>query len=272
MIELAPRHKTGLVLKSPVMPAGGFFGYGAPVYHGLLSADQFGALVTGPITLRPQPHQAPPQVVETSGGILINTLPTNPGVRKVINLYSKYWRRSGRPVIAQLPADLPEDLARTAGALAGLETIAAFELILPPEANPNDLPIWIDTLMTRSELPILLKLPFAEPLPFAEAAVEAGVDALVLSSPPLGLGVEADSTPFRGHYYGAGILPQLLPRLTNMHQRFPETPLIACGGIHTPVDVRSCLQLGAAAVQLDTVIFTNPLQTQRILAANRPGT
>jgi dihydroorotate dehydrogenase len=271
MIELAPRHKTGLLLKSPIMPAGGFFGYGAPVYHGLLAANQFGALVTGPITLRPQPHQAAPQIVETSGGVLINTLPTNPGVRKIINLYSKYWRRLTLPIIAQLPADLPEDLARTAGALAGLETIAAFELILPVEATPHDLSTWIEALTTRSELPILVKLPFVEPMPFAEAAVEAGADTLVLGSAPFGLGIGVDGTPFRGRYYGAGLLPQLLPRLTDLHQQFPEIPLVACGGIHTPADARACLQLGAAAVQLDTVIFTNPVQTQRILTANRSG-
>jgi dihydroorotate dehydrogenase len=63
----------------------------------------------------------------------------------------------------------------------------------------------------------------------------------------------------------------LLPRLTDLHQQFPEIPLVACGGIHTPADARACLQLGAAAVQLDTVIFTNPVQTQRILTANRSG-
>ena len=49
MIELAPTHKYGLTLPTPVMPAAGVFGYG-DVYRDLLDAGVLGALVTNPIS------------------------------------------------------------------------------------------------------------------------------------------------------------------------------------------------------------------------------
>ena len=60
MIELAPQNKTGLALANPLMVAAGFAGYGEPGSK-WVDLAQFGAVVTGPITLRPQRGPAPPR-------------------------------------------------------------------------------------------------------------------------------------------------------------------------------------------------------------------
>ena len=51
MIELAPKHKYGLPIASPVMPAAGAFGYG-DTYHDLVDIHALGALVTNPVSLQ----------------------------------------------------------------------------------------------------------------------------------------------------------------------------------------------------------------------------
>lgn len=268
MIELAPQHKNDLILNSPVMPAAGFFGYGEPHYANVISANQFGALVTNPITLRPCPHQATPQVIESNGGVIFNTLPRNFGVRNIIRRYDKFWRRASIPIIAHLPADDPADLARTAGALAGLDSLAAFELGLPHSATPHDVKTAIRAIQQRSELPLLVKLPLPELTALAEAALAIGADTLVISAASLSAAYTTAETCLRGNYYGPGIVPQNLSHLADLHQRYPQVPLIACGGIHTLADVKAYLKAGAKAIQLDTLIFTDPAQVQQILGVS----
>jgi dihydroorotate dehydrogenase (NAD+) catalytic subunit len=265
MIELAPQHKTGLVIDRPIMPAAGFWGYGPPAYANIFNATLFGALVTNPITLRPRPHQAPPLALETNGGVLLTTPPRNPGARRVINGYSKFWRRAATPVIAHLPADDPADLARTAGALAGLNLLAGIELGLPRGARPQDARDTIQAIQQRSELPLLVRLPLENLPALSEAALDCGADALVIGAVPHGAGYTEHGDYQTGDYYGPGIVPQFLPYLADLRRRHPAVPLIVAGGVHTSADVRAYLTAGATAVQLDTLIFTNPAQVQQIL-------
>ncbi len=264
MIELAPQHKIGLVIENPVMPAAGFWGYGQPVYPDLIQVSHFGALVTNPITLRPQSHQAEPQVLESNGGVIFNTPPRNPGVKKIIRHHNKFWRRARLPIIAHLPADDPADLARTAGALAGLDTLAAFELELPHDTIPAEANAFIRAILERSELPLFVKLPLSNLFSLAEAVLFAGADALVIGTAPLGAAYTSDGAYLMGNYYGPGIVAQQIPWLIDLHHLYPEAPLIASGGVHTLADVNAYLQAGASAVQLDTVIFTDPAQVNSL--------
>jgi len=265
MIELAPQNKIGLSIDSPLMPAAGFFGYGQPLYPHLIQAGQFGALVTNPITLRPRPHQAWPQVIETSGGFITNTPPRNPGVKKVIQQYRKFWGRASCPLIAHLPADDPADLARTAGALAGLDLLSGFELGLPHGLSPNEVTAMIKAIWERSELPLLVKLPTPDDLSLAEAALAAGADALVINLIPPGRAYTPVGVALDGAYYGAGIVAQRLPAFSTCQRHFPDISLIASGGVHTTADVEAYLRAGATAVQLDSLIFTNPERVQQIM-------
>src|SRR5688572_32661279 len=88
VIELAPQHKTGLPLTSPVMLASGCCGYGE-VYGPLLNLAAFGAIVTQPITLRPRRSTVQRRLAETVSGFLLDTGQQNPGVRKILQQYTK---------------------------------------------------------------------------------------------------------------------------------------------------------------------------------------
>jgi dihydroorotate dehydrogenase (NAD+) catalytic subunit len=58
-----------LTMKSPVMLASGTVGYG-PEYEGVIDFEATGAIVTKTITLEPRAGNAPPRLVETTGGLL----------------------------------------------------------------------------------------------------------------------------------------------------------------------------------------------------------
>lgn len=263
MIELAPNHKIGLSIPFPTMPAAGFFGYHGQYYRPRIDEQNFGALVTNPITLRP--HQIPPpKFIEVSGGIIIPDQRQNFGVKKIIRQNKKYWRNTKIPLIAHLPADTPADLARTVAALDGLRCFSAFELAIPCDASLDDVGNWLTAMFHNTELPVLAKLsaPFS-PL-MAERALELGADALTLSL-AMPAATYQNDVYSEGGYFGIGISAQGLPLIKNMREKFPVIPLIAGGGIHTFDDAKAYLEAGATAVQLDSLIFINPREAQFII-------
>lgn len=262
MIELAPRHKTGLNLSSPVLIASGFCGYGQS-YQRLIDMAVFGAVVTQPITLRPERGTPQPRAWETTAGFVLNTGLQNPGVRKVIQENRKSWARLGLPVIAHLPADRPEDLARTARALSSVQTpqgdplLAAIELGLPLEAAPQDVEAWVAAVQAGSELPILIKLPAGGHPALAESAVQAQADALVIGTPPLGAAyAPAYRQGISGYLFGPALYSLVLRDVQTMVDI--DVPLVAVGGIHSAADVYTFLQAGATAVQIDSLLFIDP--------------
>ncbi len=260
MIELAPHHKSGLNLSSPIMIASGFCGYG-DAYQRLFNISDFGAVITQPITLRPRRGTPQPRLVETTSGFILDTGQQNPGVKKVIQHYSKSWSRLGVPIIAHLPADEPDDLRRTARALANIQSphgdpvLAGFELGLPQQARSQDVEQWLKAIQQGSELPILVKLPLPI-ISFAilEVAANAYADALVIGTPPLGMAFSLQ--PITGPLYSPTLVNFVLYALQQASDI--GLPLIATGGIHNLTDVENFLKADATAVQLDSLLFVDP--------------
>jgi len=262
MIELAPNHKIGLPLSNPVMIASGCGGYGQ-AYRQLLDLSVFGALVTNPITLRPQRGTAPPRLAEITAGFVLDTGNQNPGVRKVIREYSKHWRSWSVPVIAHLPAAEPDDLRRTARALDGTESIAAIELGIPYQSALSDIEDWTRAVQEGCMLPLLVKLPPDAVVEMATVAVEAGADALVIGSPPLGSARTSAGEMIDGYVFGP-TLHRLVLYNIEVIRELVEVPIVATGGIHSLADAQAFLATGALAVQLDSLLFIEPGQAVEI--------
>jgi dihydroorotate dehydrogenase (NAD+) catalytic subunit len=269
MIELAPYHKIGLSLPNPVMIASGCGGYGN-AYQQVLDLSAFGAIVTNPITLRPRRGPNQPRVVETKGGFILHVGEQNLGVKRVIQQYQSVWTHLGSLLIVHLPADEPDDLRRTARALSSLETpqgqtvIAAVELGIPPLAEPQDLVRWVAAVQEGSPLPLLVKLPVSAPIEMAEAVANVHADALVIGAPPTGTApAPTGAGVIAGQLFGPALHSLALRQLC-LVKSWVDLPLVAAGGIHTLAEVQAFLQAGAAAVQLDSLLFIEPKEAQAI--------
>jgi len=265
MIELAPQYKIGLPLANPVMIASGCGGYGQ-AYRQLIDLSVFGALVTNPITLRPQRGTAQPRLAETTAGFVLDTGAQNPGVKKVIREYGKHWRGWSVPVIAHLPADEPDDLRRTARALAGTDAVAGIELGIPPLATPRDIAVWIQAVREGCMLPLMVKLPLDTAVEMAEVAVEAAADTLVIGSPPPGSAQISGGERINGYLYGPALHSLALYAVRSICE-FVDTPIVATGGIHALADAQAFLGAGAVAVQIDSLLFIEPKQAVEIVLA-----
>lgn len=259
MIELVPNHKIGLRLVSPVLIAAGFGGYGN-AYRSLVDLSHFGAIITRPITLRP--HRFKPRVTELTWGFLVEDGRHNPGVKQVLRRYGPLWAQLPLPVIAHLAADETSALTRTSRALAHDASLAAIELGLPADTFPDEIFDYVTAIRDGSELPVLVKMPFEASLDHVDAAAAAGADALVISSPLRGT-VCRNGDARAGDLYGTSTHPLILNKLERLISG-TSLPVVAAGGIHTASDARAYLSAGARAVQLDSILFINPQQAEKI--------
>lgn len=258
MIDLAPGHKQGLPVASSVLVAGGVVGYGEVVPRGL-ALDKVGAVVVGPILGRSRSGAPLPRLVETVGGIVLETGLQNRGAASVLSKFAKLWPRLGCPVVAQIADSDARGLGRMVDQMAGLPGLSGFEL-LPLTADLAAVQRMVGVVLARSDLPLWIKLPLDATV-WAAALVEEGANGLVIGQPPTGTLIHdagTASTRVRGAFYGPGVLPLMLERLAAVADQGLACALIACGGIHSTVQARQALGLGAHALQLDTALWVEP--------------
>ncbi|MCX6032251.1 MAG: hypothetical protein NT169_23530 [Chloroflexi bacterium] len=263
-IELAPHNKVGLALASPLIAGSGAVGYGDVWPPGVASAP-FGALVTPPITLRPQRGQAPPRLAEIPGGFLLATGDHNPGYRRIVQEHAAAWDRLGTPMIAALASSTPEDWDRLAAHFEEETAVAALELHLPASARLGDVAVWVSTVRRACTLPLLVKLPDAQAEGLAPVCVKAGADALVIGASPLAAYPTPDGATIEAPVAGPVAFPFTLRALQAVVALDLGVPLVASGGITRPEDVRRCLDAGAVAVQIRSLLWTDPAAVASLL-------
>lgn len=259
MIDLAPNNPYGLTLRSPAVAAAGCFGYGLE-YARAVDLGRAGAVVTRTTTLQPQRAAQPPRLVETPGGVLCVGRWPNPGLRAVLERHAPVWATWDTPVILSVAADSPGECAQLAGALEGVEGVAALELCLldAPAARAAAL---LRAARAATHLPLLAKLPPLDPEPLAELAralAEAGADALTVSPWPPALLIDPDSGErLEGRLSGPALLPLALRLVAAVAQAAPA-PVLGGGGVASPADARRFLAAGARAVQIGAALLVEP--------------
>ncbi|MCL4835608.1 MAG: hypothetical protein KJZ86_24425 [Caldilineaceae bacterium] len=264
MIELAPRHKIGLPVESPILLAGGSAGYGEAIHPGIDTA-RLGGIVVGPITRRSIRGSDAPRMAETSGGFVLQTGLQNRGVSAVIKNFARLWPRLGSPVIAQIADNSPEEAASTARRLAQVDGLLGLELRISPQTPAGEMRSLLRAVRRAAELPLWVKLPLTAVEESAQTAAGAGADGLVIASPPAGAGFNRQGELIRGDLHGPGNFAPMLAGLSAVAGLGLGIPLIACGGIHTPQRLRQALAAGASAVQLDSLLWVEPDLLQKLL-------
>jgi dihydroorotate dehydrogenase (NAD+) catalytic subunit len=88
MIELAPNHKYGLSIETPVMPASGTFGFG-DAYQDLVDFSLLGAVVTNPASLRPRRAAQGRRISVRGDTFVVHTGWPNPGLRRLIREFTR---------------------------------------------------------------------------------------------------------------------------------------------------------------------------------------
>jgi dihydroorotate dehydrogenase (NAD+) catalytic subunit len=245
--------KHDLTIDPPWMNAAGFLGF-SDEGRRLVDPSRLGAFVTHPVSLGPRSPAAGPRLVEFPGGFLLHTGLPGPGLSAVVRRHRRRWAALPCPVILHLLALGPEEVRRMADLAGGVDEIAGIELGLG-EAGAAEAAALVRAAQASAR-PILAHLSLAASRDIALAAASAGASALVLG-PPRGVQRTTDGSLIRGRLYGPAILPLAL-RALEQFLGIGGCPVIAAGGIYTRQGLEAVFAAGAAAAQLDGILWTEP--------------
>lgn len=272
-VDLAPRHKAGLVLRNPVMTASGTSSWGQE-FAKHFGVERLGALVSKGVTLAPRTGNPQPRVAETPAGMLNSIGLQNVGVDAVISQLAPLWAKWNVPVIVNIAGDTVDEFGELAAALDGLPGISAIELnISCPNVDIGGIEIGQDpaasaqatrAAVRNTDLPVIVKLTpnVTNPVLLARAVADEGAAAICAINTVLGLAIDTRRRRTvqprgRAGLSGPAIKPIALRVVWDVAQAV-DIPVIGCGGIRTGEDAIEFLMAGASAVQVGTATFANP--------------
>ena len=272
-VQIAPKHKYGLLLANPVMPASGTFGYGTE-YSNILDIQELGAIVCKGTTLKPREGNPQPRLAETPSGLLNSIGLQNIGVEALIKEKAPTWASWRVPVIVNIAGETIDEYAQIASRLDGVAGVSALEVnISCPNvdaggaefgANPDAAARVTAAVKKATSLPIMVKLTpnTGEIVRVAVAVAAAGADAVSLINTLKGMAIDITRRhPIIGTKSGGLSGPAIKPVALHMVYQVAsaiDIPVIGCGGITSGTDAIEFIMAGASAVQVGTANFTNP--------------
>lgn len=276
--ELAPLHKSGLLLRNPVMTAAGTFGYGIE-YAKIAEVQRLGAVVCKGTTRHARSGNVQPRLVEVASGLLNAIGLQNPGARVVVEKYAPIWASWSTPVIVNIVGSEIEDFVQVAAYLEGVPGIAGIEVnVSCPNvheggtvfgATPQSVAEVTEAVRYATTLPLIVKLSpnRGDVRPTALAAASSGADAVSLINTMTGISIDTRSRRLTlgngtGGLSGPAIRPIALRMVyevaSELRASHPHVPIIGLGGICTANDALEFLMAGATAIQVGTINFVNP--------------
>jgi len=263
MINLAPHNKLGLLIASPLIAGSGAVGYGDAWPPGL-KPDDFGLLITAPISATPRKGKAQPRLAEIPAGFLLETGDHNPGFRRVLASHAKTWRRLQTPVVLSLAGGEPGDRAWMAAHLDEVEdVIAGVELPIAETVNLSEAAAIVAAVRRATPLPILARLPVTRAAYLARTCQVAGADALIVGTPPPAA-YPANDGWVEAPVGGPVALPFTLRALRQLAELNLDAPIVAAGGVRSLDDALLCLEMGASAVQIRSLVWRDPAAAHRL--------
>jgi len=273
----------GIKLKNPVMTASGTFGYGEE-FSPFIDLDKLGAMVLKGITLKPKMGNPPPRVIETPSGMLNSIGLQNVGVEMLIKEKLPYLQKFNTPVIINISGDTIEEyveLAIRLGEVSKEMGVAGLEVnISCPNVEKGGM-VWgtdakatykiINSIRKATSLPLIAKLTpnVTDIKTIAQAAEEAGADALSLINTLVGMAIDIDSRKpklanISGGLSGPAVKPVALWLVWQVFQTV-NIPVIGIGGIIKVEDALEFIIAGARVIEVGTANFVNTRVTIEII-------
>lgn len=268
-----------LRLPSPILVASGTFGYGKEM-TGFMDLARLGGIVPKTITPLPRKGNVPWRTVETASGLLNSIGLDNDGVEAFLEKQLPFLAGCGAPVIVSIAGANAAEFVGLARRLEGVAGIAALELNVSCPNVSHGVDLGSDPATCRdvvagvraaTSLPVIAKLTpnVTDIAAVARGAADGGADAVTLINTLQGMAVDwRRRRPLLGNVVGGLSGPAIKPvALRCVHQvhRAVGIPIIGVGGIMTIDDCMEFFVAGAAAVQIGTASFAEPVVSARLL-------
>lgn len=278
-------HIGRLLLKNPVMPASGTFGYGRE-YEEFFDLNRLGAIIIKTITTKPRIGSFAHRSTEVPAGFLASIGLQNVGIEKFIAEKLPFFDTITTPLIVNIGGQSIEDYLKLASLLEKQSRVGAIELnISCPNVQKGGMHFGVDLDTTRrlvrgvrdvTDKPLIVKLtPMVTDIKsFAEVAQAEGADGISLINGLVGMAIDIKTRRSKlgknptGGLVGPAIKPLALFLVWQVAKTV-DIPVIGIGGISSVEDAIEFFIAGASAIEIGTYNFIDPLITVNVIAGIR---
>ena len=245
--------------------------------------SSLGAVVTKSIMTKPRTGRATPRMAETPSGMLNSIGLQGPGIDTFLEKDIPWLIEQQAKIIVSIAGETVDEYGVLARRLRALSGISAVEVNIscPNVENrgqvfachPDTAVAVIESVRRNigGELPIIAKLSpdVTDIVEIASAVINAGVDGLALINTLLGMVIDTNSMRPKlagktGGLSGPAIRPVAVRAIYQVHQAFPNTPIVGMGGVASGRDAFELILAGASAVSVGTATFGNPNAAMQI--------
>ena len=236
-------------------------------------AKTLDAFVTKTVTLLPREGNPPPRITETDGWMLNSIGLQNPGIERFCGEVVPRLQDLGVPLWASVGGFSAADYRTCCERVDEFDAVQAIELNLSCP-NVDEAPETIAELVQASRQattkPLYAKLSPASPDigDVARAVADAGADGLSLVNTFRGLVLDPASLRPRlalgsGGASGPALHPIALACVYACANAV-ELPIVGMGGVTSARDALDLVAVGASAIALGTMLFSDPFAPDRV--------
>lgn len=267
---------------NPIFTASGCASSGSELSQ-FFALTEIGAIVTKSIMTKPRIGRATPRMAETPSGMLNSIGLQGPGIDIFLEKDIPWLVAQEAKIIVSIAGETVDEygvLARRLRAVSGISGVEV-NISCPNVENrgqvfschPETAVAVIESVRRNigGELPIIAKLSpdVTDIVEIAAAVIHAGVDGLSLINTLLGMVIDTNTLKPKlagktGGLSGPAIRPVAVRAIYQVHQAFPNTPIIGMGGVASGRDAFELILAGASAVSVGTATFGDPTAVIKI--------
>lgn len=268
----------GVAFNNPLIAASGTFGFGRE-YAEFYPLSTLGGISSKGITLKARPGNPAPRIAEAPGGMLNAVGLQNPGVDHFIREDLPWLREQGTRIIANIAGNTPEDYCAMAEKLNDTDVDMIELNISCPNVKRGGVQFGTTcagvsgitkAVRAHCKKPLMVKLSpnVTDISEMALAAESEGADAISMINTLTGMRIDIRTRrPIihnnTGGFSGPALLPIAVRMVWQTYQKV-KIPIVGLGGISTWQDAVEMLLAGATALQIGTVLFTDPYAPVKI--------
>ena len=262
----------GVSFNNPLIAASGTFGFGRE-YNEFYPLEKLGGISCKGITLKRRDGNSPPRIAETPSGILNAVGLQNPGVDAFINDDLPWLKQQNTVVIANVAGNTVEEYCQMAEKLSETEVDMIELNISCPNVKSGGVQFGTSCesvgnitaeVRKHCKKPLVVKLSpnVTDIASIAQSAEANGADAISMINTLTGMKIDINTRrPIihnnTGGLSGAAVFPVAV-RMVWQVSNAVKIPIIGMGGITTWEDAAEMLIAGATALQIGTVMFSDP--------------
>ena len=267
---------------NPIFTASGCASSGQELSQ-FFSLTEIGAIVTKSIMTKPRTGRPTPRMAETPSGMLNSIGLQGPGIDAFLETDIPWLVANQVKIIVSIAGETVDEYGVLARRLRAVPGISAVEVNIscPNVENRGqvfachtDTATAVIEAVRRNiggELPIVAKLSpdVTDIVEIASAVINAGVDGLALINTLLGMVIDTNTMKPKlagktGGLSGPAIRPVAVRAIYQVHQAFPNIPIVGMGGVASGRDALELVLAGASAVSVGTASFGNPMAALQI--------